>query len=104
MMNVTILLDFDRLCCAGYLCAVVCLNVTMYLIASFYNKKFGEPTPKLGFVFSIILSILCAASVFIAAGDGKALVLLQSVLLILSAAASIVSSIGLFFKMRKPRK
>jgi hypothetical protein len=103
-MNVTILLDFEHCCLAGYLCAVVCLNVTMYLIATFYNKKFGEPTPKLGFVFSIVLSILCAASVFIAAGDGRALGVLQSVLLILSAAASIVSSLGLFFKMRKPRK
>jgi hypothetical protein len=103
-MNVTILFDFTRFCCAGYLCAVVCLNVTMYLIASFYSKKFGEPTPKLGFVFSIVLSVLCAASMFIAVENGPAPGTFQSVLLILSAAASIVSSIGLFFKMRKPRK
>jgi hypothetical protein len=103
-MNVTILLDFERLCCAGYLCAVVCLNVTMYLIASFYSKKFGEPTPKLGFIFSIVLSVLCAAGVFITVGDGPAPGMFQSALLIMSAAASIVSSIGLFLKMRKPRK
>jgi hypothetical protein len=103
-MNVTILFDFTRFCCAGYHCAVVCLNVTMYLIASFYSKKFGEPTPKLGFVFSIVLSVLCAASMFIAVENGPAPGTFQSVLLILSAAASIVSSIGLFFKMRKPRK
>jgi hypothetical protein len=103
-MNVTILLDFERCCCAGYLCAVVCLNVTMYLIAAFYSKKFGEPTPKLGFIFSIVLSILCAAGMFIAVGDGPAPGTVQSVLLIMSAAASIVSSIGLFLKMRKPRK
>jgi hypothetical protein len=104
MMNVTILLDFERCCLAGYLCAVVCLNVTMYLIASFYNKKFGEPTPKLGFIFSIVFSILCAASVFVAVGSGRTLGMVQSVLLILSAAASIISAVNLFLKMRKPRK
>ena len=104
MMNITILLDFERFCLAGYLCAVACLNVTMYLIAAFYNKKFGEPTPRLGFIFSIILSLLCALTVFAAAGDGKMLGALQAGLVILAAIASMISSTNLFLKMRKPRK
>jgi hypothetical protein len=103
-MNVTILLDLDRVLLAGYILAVVCLNVTMYLISAFYHKKFGESTPKAGFAVAIILSVLCAASVFVNAGSGRTLGITQSSLLILSAGASASSAINLYFKMRKPRK
>ena len=103
-MNVTMLLDFGRFCLAAYLCAVACLNVTMYLIAAFYQKKFGEPTPRIGFIVSIILSLLCALTVFVSAGDGKMLGALQAGLVILAAISSMISSANLFLKMGKPRK
>jgi hypothetical protein len=103
-MNVTILLDADRLLLAGYILAVVCLYATMYLISSFYHKKFGEATPRAGFALSMILSVLCAASVFVNAGNGMMLGFAQSSLLILSAGASAASALSLYLKMRKPRK
>ncbi len=103
-MNVSILFDPNRVLLAGYIAAVVCLNATMYLIASFYRKKFGEATPRAGFVISMLLSVLCAASVFVNAGGGRILGILQSSLLILSAGASALSAINLYLKMGKPRK
>jgi hypothetical protein len=103
-MNVSILLDPDRVLLAGYILAVVCLNATMYLIAAFYHKKFGESTPRAGFVISMVLSVACAASVFVNIGGGRTLGIVQSSLLILSAGASAVSAINLYLKMGRPRK
>jgi hypothetical protein len=103
-MNVTILLDADRLLLAGYILAVVCLNATMYLISSFYHKKFGEATPRAGFALSMVLSVVCAASVFVNVGGGRLLGFAQSSLLILGSGASAASAVGLYVKMRKPRK
>jgi hypothetical protein len=103
-MSVSILVDPERVLLAGYILAVVSLNATMYLISAFYHKKFGEATPKAGFAVSILLSVLCAASVFVSAGGGRMLDIVQSSLLVLSAGSSAVGSINLFFKMRKPRK
>jgi len=103
-MNAAILLDAERVLLAGYIIAVMCLNATMYLISSFYHKKFGEATPRAGFALSMLLSLLFAASVFISIGGGRMLALAQSSLLILSAGTSAMSAVGLFLKIRKPRK
>jgi hypothetical protein len=103
-MNVTLLLDPDRFWLAGYICIVVCLNATMYLISAFYHKKFEQATPKLGFVLAIILSLLYAVSVFVSFGSGHTLGNVPSTLLILASAASMASSINLYLKMKKPRK
>ncbi len=103
-MSVSILFDPERVLLAGYILAVVCLNATMYLISAFYHKKFGEATPKAGFAMSIFFSILCSASVFVSAGSGHMLGIIQSALLIAGGGASAAASINLFLKMRKPRK
>jgi len=103
-MNVSFLADAERVLLAGYILAVACLNATMYLISSFYHKKFREASPRAGFALSMVLSVLCAASVFVSVGGGRMLGVLQSSLLILAAGSSAVSAAGLFVKMRKPRK
>ena len=103
-MSISFLLDADRVLVAGYLLAVACLNATMYLISSFYHKKFHESSPRTGFALSMVLSVLCAASVFVSVGGGLMLSLTQSSLLILAAGSSASSAFGLYAKMRKPRK
>lgn len=52
----------------------------------------------------MFLSVACAASVFVNIGGGRTLGIVQSSLLILSAGASAVSAINLYFKMGRPRK
>jgi hypothetical protein len=103
-MNVTLLLDPDRFWLAGYIILVVCLNATMYLISAFYHKKFEQATPKAGFLLAIVLSLLYAASVFVSFGSGHMLGIVQSALLILASAASMASTINLYFTMKTPRK
>ena len=103
-MKIIFLLDLSRVLCAGYIMSVACLNATMYLISSFYKKKFNEPTPRAGFVIAIILSLCCALSVFVQFADEQSGTIVQYSLLILAAGASAWSSINLFFTMRKERK
>jgi hypothetical protein len=103
-MNSFPVVDLSRVLCAGYVLAVACLNVTMYLISAFYKRKFNEPTPQAGFVVSIAFSLCYAASVFVQVGDGRVFVIAQYCLLVLSAVSSAWSSIVLFFTMKKERK
>jgi hypothetical protein len=104
MMNVTFLFELDRVLLAGYIVFVVFLNATLYLVSAFYQKKFSQKTLKSGFVGSIVFSLLYIVTVFVSVKSGRTLGIVQSALLILSAAASVISSSSLYFKMRKPRK
>ena len=60
-MNVTILLDADRLLLAGYILAVVCLNATMYLISSFFVSGRVKLPPFVFCRFSRVTPVACSA-------------------------------------------
>lgn len=104
-MHPTLLLEPARILLAGYILAVICLNFLMFVISSFYMKKIGQKSPRSGFIIAILLALCYAGSILVSFNrhpDTAGLV--QFVLIILCAAVSAISSLNLFFTMRKVRK
>jgi hypothetical protein len=89
---------------AGYVLCSVALNTVALLISLFYRKKFHHPSPRWGFVVSIVFSLLYCT--FLAAGtDGSALSIgAAQIVLAGSALASVASTVNLFQIMQKVRK
>lgn len=98
----------DKILCAGYLLAISCINLNLYLISAFYRKKFNQLSPRGGFVLSILCAVLYVASFFFPdAGSSSVWYNLRIVRIFLLCGSAVVSgwnSTILFITMRKPRK
>jgi hypothetical protein len=107
-METVFLQGLDKILCAGYMLAVSCINLNLYLISAFYQKKFNQVSPRAGFMISIAFSVLYVASFFfsdqVTASGWSHLRLVRFFFLTGGAAASAWSSASLFITMRKPRK
>jgi len=93
-----------RIVLTGYVLAFIILNLVAFLISSFYQKKFGQSSPRAGFIAAIICAALYAAALFIAAGRSPAAVALKVLCLFAGAIASTWSSTTLYFTMKRVRK
>lgn len=107
-METAFIQGLNKVMCAGYMLAVVCINLNLYLVSAFYQKKFNQATPRMGFIVSMALIILFVSSFFFAdpgqeTGWGH-LRIVRLFFLLGSAVASGWSSAALFITMRKPRK
>jgi hypothetical protein len=107
-METAFLQGLNKVLCAGYLLAVAGINLNLYLISAFYQKKFNQLSPRAGFIVSIALAILFVSSFFFSGPDQAAgwghMRIARLFFLLGSAVASGWSSAALFITMRKPRK
>ena len=107
-METAFLQGLNKVFCAGYLLAVACINLNLYLISAFYQKKFNQVSPRAGFIVSIVLTIIFVSSFFFSDPGQTAewghLRIARLILLLGSAVASGWSSAALYITMRKPRK
>jgi hypothetical protein len=108
MMETAFALGFTQVLCAGYFVLVAWLNCIMYLIASFYRKKFNQPAPRYGFIVAIGFAVLYIASMFFpvssSASQWNPFAIVRTSCLIGSAFASGWSSVNLLVVMKKARK
>ena len=107
-METAFLQGLNKVLCAGYLLAVAGINLNLYLISAFYQKKFNQLSPRAGFIVSIGLAILFVSSFFFPGPDQVSgwghMRIAQLFFLVGSAVASGWSSAALYITMRKPRK
>jgi hypothetical protein len=107
-MDATAINGIDNLLCTAYICAVACVNLNLYLISTFYQKKFNRRSPQTGFVLAITFMILYIASLLFVNITGGVLAgslhFARSALLIGSAAISMWSALLLFIAMKKTGK
>ena len=89
---------------AGYVLCSVVLNTVALLISLFYRKKFHHPSPRWGFVVSIVFLLLYCVLLAVWK-DGSALSIgVKQLVLAGSALASVASTVNLFEIMQKVRK
>jgi hypothetical protein len=89
---------------AGYVACFMALNIIAILISLFYRKNFQRPSPRWGFLASLVLCILFLA-VLLTARNGS-LLLMTTARIALGGAliTSMFSGLSLFFLMRRVRK
>jgi hypothetical protein len=87
---------------AGYVTFSIFLNFLALLISAFYEKKFNQTSPKVGFVIAIILSVIFI--VFLFATKSNTVSIISVFVLLGSSIASAFSVLNLFFTMRKVQK
>jgi hypothetical protein len=102
MMNTEIITGMNKILSAGYFCSMICVNFILFLISSFYRKKFNQPSPGKGFIIAIVLTSMYALCIF--ARFPAYIDNVKTVLLICGAIISGISSIRLFFIMKRTRK
>ena len=89
---------------AGYILCFVALNAVSFLISLFYRKKLQQASPRWGFLIAIAFAVLFCA-LLLGARDGSPLLAGIGRLSIAgSVVASAISTVNLFFIMRKVRK
>ena len=103
-MNQTIFLRPDLLLLVIYVVSMVALNCVLFMIASFYQKKFNTQAWASGFVLSLFLEILFLVSLLFGPGAHRVFDLIQAFLFAGSAIASALCSLNLFFIMRQVKK
>jgi hypothetical protein len=94
----------SRLFLTGYILAFIILNLVAYLISSFYQKKFDQPSPRNGFIAAIACAIVYAATVFISVPIFRLLARVQVFSLLIGSTASIWSAMALYYTMKRVRK
>jgi hypothetical protein len=94
-----------RMLLIGYVLAFSFANVVSYLISRFYQKKFGQPAPTVGFVVAVVFSLLYAVSLIgtwpVPVG---ALEAVKTFLLCGCTVGSTWASLALYFTMKRVRK
>jgi hypothetical protein len=94
-----------RMLLIGYVLAFSFANVVAYLISRFYQKKFGQPAPTVGFVVAVVFSLLYGASLI---GTWpvpvRPMEAVKTFLLCGCTIGSTWASLALFFTMRRVRK
>ncbi len=101
-------IDVSKFLSAGYVLLVLWINCTMYLISSFYQKRFNRPAPQVGFIIAILFGLLYVASLFCTTSTPFSqwtfLKASQEFFLIACSLASGWSSMHLFLIMKIKRK
>jgi len=87
-----------------YVLAMLSINLITFLISDFYRKKFSQPSPRFGFITSMIIGLIFIISLIVMHTHGNKYHLLQSYLLIGSGVLSILSSAKLLITMKRVRK
>ncbi|MBD3393643.1 MAG: hypothetical protein GF418_16080 [Chitinivibrionales bacterium] len=100
----TLLTGMSRLLLTGYVLAFVFLNLLAYLISSFYQKKFDQPSPRTGFILAVALAVLYIACLFLGSGAPRGWRVVQMLVLFGSAIASASSAMALYYTMKRVRK
>jgi hypothetical protein len=96
--------SLESILLCGYVMFYTLMNILGLFISTFYEKKFNQPSPKIGFILAIILALVFIVVVQLPSKTIVFIQLLITLLLISSATASIVSTLFLFLTMRKVRK
>jgi uncharacterized membrane protein YoaK (UPF0700 family) len=89
---------------AVYVFVFTCINFISYLISHFYQKKFNQPSPRLGFLTAIFLALLSLVCILLRDRGPKTCSIILSILLTGSAIAATWSSVYLYTLMSKVRK
>jgi hypothetical protein len=87
-----------------YIVSLLGINLIALLISDFYQKKFDQPAPRLGFGAAVALGLLLIVSLFVGSRDVPLVRFVQVALLAGSAATSMYSSATLYFTMKRVRK
>lgn len=103
-MKQLVFTHLDLLLIAVYVFAMAALNCILYLIASFYQKKFNTQAWASGFILSLFLELLFLVSLLFGPGMHRVFDLIQAFLFAGSAIASVLCSLNLFFIMRQVKK
>jgi hypothetical protein len=93
-----------QLALAVYVLTIQGINLITLLIADFYQKKFEQPSPRLGFLISIFLGIAIILSIPFYGTALSTITFVQSYMLAACASLSLYSTISLHFTMRRVRK
>ncbi|MBD3322550.1 MAG: hypothetical protein GF350_15720 [Chitinivibrionales bacterium] len=96
--------SFSEMLLMGYLIFATGLVLFCYMISAFYQKKFSEPSPKIGFLIATILWLLLFCSIPVSGPDSLPLRTAQPLLLIGGSIAAGWNSILLYYTMKRPRK
>jgi hypothetical protein len=89
---------------AGYVLCFVALNMISFLISLFYRKKLQQSSPRWGFLIAILLAFLFFALLLGARNGSSLLATIGRLSIVGSVIASAISTMSLFFVMRKVRK
>lgn len=103
-MTVSTPIGIYQLLLMVYVLAVLAINVVTFLISDFYRKKFGQPSPRGGFVVGVALGLALIASLFVPNQADLTVRIVQLGLIVGASLASMFSSLSLYFTMRKTRK
>ncbi len=90
---------------AAYVVCIGGLNLICFLISGFYQKKFGEYSPRIGFLIALLAGAALTILLLID-GQGRLRVIQvgQIVALVIAGAASVWNSASLYFTMKRIRK
>ncbi len=89
---------------AAYAALVAGLNVFCYLIATFYQQKFKEHSPRAGFLGAAIAGAVLAVTLGLFHEDSSTLTLLRVFLVSAGGVASAWNSVSLYYTMKRVRK
>jgi hypothetical protein len=89
---------------AGYVLCALCLNCIMFLVSSFYQRKFRQVSPRAGFMITILLGALFIGTIFFRDGSAQLRAVVQSLLLLVGSITSGFNSIALYSTMKKVSK
>jgi hypothetical protein len=88
----------------GYVLCFIALNVFAVLMSLFYRKNFQRPSPRWGFLASMILSLLFLSTLLAARSGSLFLATASRIALAGAIVTSMFSSLSLYVLMRKVRK
>ena len=97
-------LNMETLFLTGYVVFIVLLNILALLISTFYQKKFNQPAPKVGFLSAILFAVVFIVILIIPQKATLAIEIISAFSLLGSGITSIGSILYLFLTMRKVRK
>jgi ABC-type Fe3+-siderophore transport system permease subunit len=89
---------------AGYIVFNMALNTVALFISLFYQRKINQPAPKTGFILSLVLALIFITLVFTNQKPSTPIHIIETVALLGSSIASIISVMQLFLTMKKVRK
>lgn len=99
-----VVLDAGTLLLAAYLIALIGLNFVCGLISAFYQHRLGEPSPRAGYVATVVLLLIVTATLFGPLARFTWTGTVQGILLFLGGTASAWNSASLFLTMKRIRK
>jgi hypothetical protein len=94
-----------RVLLLGYVTCFMFVNFVAYLISCFYQKKFGQSAPTIGFIAAMVAGLLYALTLVgrwpVAAATME---MMRILLLLICTSGSTWASLTLYFTMKRVRK